>query len=290
MKHIHLLNLVVIAFFSLLNFHNVDAVEVDDAVKVDDAVNCNVTVDRFNYDLTNLEQEKINRTTDTPPSKKVELYYVSPCKPLNVSIYEDKDDEGDYCGEDTYVCQVLVYTKEKKDKNGEKEETRLVAEVQQIAANDEKNLLNASFSLASLEDNDKVPPLLLTLNGGTDKGESHQAKFTFICSEEDSTPTFKRYDNGILEVEWKISTCSKKPLDPDENQGRGFTKFLTIVSILILTYLGIGAAYNYHVYRAQGWDLIPNRDFWRDVPYLISDVLKYVVRACRGGRSGYSGV
>ncbi|CAG8450119.1 12737_t:CDS:2 [Ambispora leptoticha] len=215
----------------------------------------------------------IKESQATPPTKKEELYYLSPCKPLNTSLYEDKDNEEDYCAENTYVLQ-------------------------QLAADDEKNeLLNATFSLGSSENIDNPhAPLLLTLNAGTDKqGETHQTKFTFICdkdSEEKKKPTFKSYEKGILEVEWKTPhACGEKYGEPDENNGGrgGFTKFLTIFLILILTYLGIGAAYNYHVYRAQGWDLIPNRDFWRDVPYLISDMFKYLARAFHGGR-GYSGV
>ncbi|KAG2187673.1 hypothetical protein INT44_005363, partial [Umbelopsis vinacea] len=45
--------------------------------------------------------------------------------------------------------------------------------------------------------------------------------------------------------------------------------FFLIVGILVALYFIGGAFYNYKQYNARGLDLIPHRDFWLDLPYLI---------------------
>lgn len=58
-----------------------------------------------------------------------------------------------------------------------------------------------------------------------------------------------------------------------------------------------GIAYNHNNYSAKGWDLIPHRDFWREVPALASDLWSHLMSGIRGrggggggsgGRGGYS--
>jgi len=57
-------------------------------------------------------------------------------------------------------------------------------------------------------------------------------------------------------------------------------------------YLILGSWLNYNRYGARGWDLLPHGDTIRDVPYLLQDWVKGVVRLLQGGgsRGGYSAV
>ena len=53
-----------------------------------------------------------------------------------------------------------------------------------------------------------------------------------------------------------------------------------------------GIFYNHQQYSAKGWDLIPHRDFWREIPTLISDLFGHIYGGLRGAggpsRGGYS--
>lgn len=81
--------------------------------------------------------------------------------------------------------------------------------------------------------------------------------------------------------------------------------------LAVIGYFGLGAYYNYNNYGSTGWDLIPyvfgvlslkapltpliprHRDFWREVPYLVEDLVSYMfsnVRSGGGSRGGYVSV
>lgn len=63
-----------------------------------------------------------------------------------------------------------------------------------------------------------------------------------------------------------------------------------VVVILFLAYFVLGALYNYQNYGARGSDLIPHRDFWREVPALAQDLGSHLFNNVRqsGSRGGYS--
>lgn len=42
----------------------------------------------------------------------------------------------------------------------------------------------------------------------------------------------------------------------------------------ILAYFVGGAYHNYTQYGATGWDMVPHRDVWRDLPYVAGDLFK----------------
>lgn len=50
-----------------------------------------------------------------------------------------------------------------------------------------------------------------------------------------------------------------------------------------------GIAYNHNNYSAKGWDLVPHRDFWREVPTLFSDLTNHLMSGIRGHRGGGGG-
>lgn len=62
----------------------------------------------------------------------------------------------------------------------------------------------------------------------------------------------------------------KKEPSEDKKEGMsGIGIFFTIVFVLAAVYFVGGAIYNFKMYNARGLDLIPHRDFWFDLPYLI---------------------
>lgn len=51
-----------------------------------------------------------------------------------------------------------------------------------------------------------------------------------------------------------------------------------------------GMFYNHQQYSARGWDLVPHRDFWRELPTLGSDLVHHISSNVKGGgsRGGYN--
>jgi len=41
-----------------------------------------------------------------------------------------------------------------------------------------------------------------------------------------------------------------------------------------VAYFALGAYHNYSTYGATGWDMIPHRDMWRDLPWVVSDLVR----------------
>ena len=52
--------------------------------------------------------------------------------------------------------------------------------------------------------------------------------------------------------------------------------FLLIFFLGGALYVGVGMLYNYKRHNAQGWDMVPNIAFWRELPSLIKDGFRYV--------------
>ena len=63
------------------------------------------------------------------------------------------------------------------------------------------------------------------------------------------------------------------------------------IFILIGAYLIMGVFVNYSKYGSTGIDVLPHSDTIRELPYLVSDWLKAVVRTFKdGNRGGYTSV
>jgi len=89
---------------------------------------------------------------------------------------------------------------------------------------------------------------------------------------------------------------TKPPLDktPDaEEVGSGVGWFFLVLMLAFMSYFALGA-YNYSTYGATGLDLIPHRDFWREVPYMLRDVVDHLCtswfRPKSSSRGGYISV
>jgi hypothetical protein len=47
--------------------------------------------------------------------------------------------------------------------------------------------------------------------------------------------------------------------------------------------------FNYTTYGARGKDLLPHRDFWLELPNMLSDLLSHLVAGLRGRHGSASG-
>jgi hypothetical protein len=64
------------------------------------------------------------------------------------------------------------------------------------------------------------------------------------------------------------------------------------VFLAIAAYLIFGSWLNYNRHGVTGWDLLPHADTIRDIPYLLRDWTRRVLKTVQGSgsRGGYSAV
>ncbi|CEG71777.1 hypothetical protein RMATCC62417_07449 [Rhizopus microsporus] len=247
-------------------------------------------------DLSKLNQEfTLYQNKSTPPSTRSVITQINMCDALSIS-----EESQFQCKKGTYICQKVVYNQDNKD---------FVAEVLTIAGEFEKSKLDAEFKPVKSEaDSTKSGyQYSLALSGG-DNGQS--ALITLECdtsqSREDkpTEPTIVSFHNNVLTLQWKtVFACATEPQEkkPDDggHQGgneepkkegmSGIRIFFTIIFVLLAVYFIGGAFYNYRVYNARGLDLIPHREFWLDLPYLIRDLIAHIIDSIMSRRRGGGG-
>jgi len=171
----------------------------------------------------------------------------------------------------------------------------------------QSNTLDPKYShIVPTTDNSKG--LSLTLHGGEYTFVAQSLTFLFYCSTTDSELQFVSYENGEVKIQWSTpSGCGmaadgdtrpppEKTPDP-EVVGSGIGWFFLVLLLAFMSYFVLGAYYNYSTYGATGADLIPHRDFWREVPYMLRDVVDHLCTSVRPrhtggsrGRGGYISV
>jgi len=127
---------------------------------------------------------------------------------------------------------------------------------------------------------------------------------TIFCDPQDtSEPKFIAYDGSRLDVEWSAPAgCPFKETDDNKDEetppkddtdkeivGSGIGWFFLVILLSFVAYLGLGAYYNYSTYGATGFDLIPHRDFWKEVPFMLSDVISHLCSNVRPRRTSSRG-
>ena len=99
-----------------------------------------------------------------------------------------------------------------------------------------------------------------------------------------------RSEHGLLELAWGHSAVCTSTAPPPKAKRGGFP-LLSLLLFVIIVYFAAGMWHNYTQYGATGWDLVPNRDFWREAPYLAQDAVQHVLRTVRSGANrGYEPV
>ncbi|KZW00249.1 hypothetical protein EXIGLDRAFT_667597 [Exidia glandulosa HHB12029] len=223
------------------------------------------------------------RTVDWPPSVIVETVLFNLCAPL--PKVDDVPAE-DQCPEGTRAC----FTRTAK-----KGETKLVLGVIPAGLDKEKQSITALPNGGGLD---------LTLQGGAYVKQQQSFVITLKCAKEATDPTFENYERGAVSVQWSTPAACPAKRDggggggtddnktPQGSSGGSLRMFFLLFILAIVAYFAIGSYYNMNTYGASGWDVIPHKDFWRELPYLVQDLAAHLCSAFqpRTSRGGYVSV
>ncbi|KIR59273.1 hypothetical protein I314_04788 [Cryptococcus bacillisporus CA1873] len=257
------------------------------------AFDCSLTASSISYDISPLTGLRTaSKDSSTPPTTSEAKVSMNLCAAEGLGKEDDVADE-DQCPENTRVCLKLV-----NHKPSSSEPDRVTAVV--------------PFWLVDTPDSDITTTplgkngeqgLKITVKGQEYAGLRQSVNLTLLCdtSSDSPNPTLVSYTAGALSLEWATpdacprSGDSSSPSSSDGGGG-GFVSFVKtlfwLIIIGLILYFAIGIFYNHQQYSARGWDLIPHRDFWREVPTLVQDLVSHVMANVRGsgsgGRGGYS--
>ncbi|KAK4706050.1 autophagy-related protein 27, partial [Phenoliferia sp. Uapishka_3] len=239
-----------------------------------------------------------------PPSEGDEIYSISLCDPLPTSTPASADT----CPPGTHICITTLSSRDGYEDT--------VISVVPIAGEIGSGLLNPT---AGLREGETVAEKgwVLGMEGGMWGEVKQRANIEMVCEAgaDHTAPTLVEYDSkgGLLSLKWiSASACSTTsstppppppeggdkgppkdddstkdppPPPPQYDEGKGFFGwFFTLFFLSLFAYFVGGMYYNYSQYGATGWDMVPHRDVWRDLPYIVADLFKG-----RGSsRNGYS--
>ncbi|CAL1707204.1 unnamed protein product [Somion occarium] len=255
---------------------------------------CYVNVGELKYDLHSIGGEHIvSRERESPPTKYKDAVRFNLCEDLK---QQDGVASEDQCPSGIRAC--LTKTNLKGQDGG-----RITSVVP---------LANAAASAVETSALSSPKGLQLTIKGPSyptsTSPEPVPQSFTLklLCATETSDPQFSSYDGKNVLVEWSApagcgfsgSPNDKEPSGGDEKGGdekeeetvgSGIGYFFLLLLIAFVAYFALGAYYNYSTYGATGADLIPHRDFWREVPYMLRDVVSHLCSAVRPRRTANRG-
>ncbi|GJJ06439.1 hypothetical protein Clacol_000631 [Clathrus columnatus] len=259
-----------------------------------DTLSCDapITVNGAHYDIQQLAgQHSAKYFEESPPSQYENVITFNICQDIEKSSTLPDSDQ---CPTGSRACFTKINKKE-----GENDRIVSVIPIAETSVLKPKySIINGTYRTTyEISSNDfetvsfAAPEALsIYLHGSTfsvnGKSISPMLNLTLLCNKDGSSdPSFISFENGIAIVEWKTpvgcqASETKEPgnTDPPEPD----------------TGSGIGAYYNYNHFGASGWDLIPHRDFWREVPYLFRDFIDHLCTTLRpgyqGSRRGYVAV
>ncbi|GAA6025188.1 hypothetical protein JCM11491_001791 [Sporobolomyces phaffii] len=244
---------------------------------------------------------RFEEQTNTPPTVTKTKYELSLCSALPPPSSDLP--ESDACPTGTRLCMTTFTSRERL-------EDRLLSVVP-IAGELAAASTELTVSANPIEGVEPSTAWMLEVTGGKYNSIDQRARIEMKCdaNAKETVPTVKEYHSkqGTLDLEWTTSAACPRSKDspppernPDEGKGGGddtdddkeknaggmgfFGWFFTLILLALVAYFVLGAYHNYTTYGATGWDMIPNRDMWRDLPWVLSDL----VRPRGGSRSGYS--
>ncbi|KAF5370892.1 hypothetical protein D9758_002033 [Tetrapyrgos nigripes] len=253
----------------------------------DSSFDCKFNIGSTKFDLTSLAKEQtVNRTRETPPTKMKDVFTFNLCSDLQLTDTLGKQDQ---CPEGTRGCLTKVNVKEDVER---------VVSVIQVA---KTSSLDASYSMLSSPNG-----ISLVFHGATYPNDSSPQQYlnlTLLCDQSPDTDPIKfvSYNGSELRVEWVTSAaCATENGGGDSGSGNeddgssrsygsGLGWFFLVLLLAFAAYFGLGAYYNYTTYGASGLDLIPHRDFWKEVPYLLRDVVSHLCSVVRPRRTSSRG-
>ncbi|KAI8093531.1 autophagy-related protein 27 [Halteromyces radiatus] len=259
---------------------------------------------QYELDLSPMDRDfMMEIATNTKPSQKITRTYVNICNPLKKPpmTYDE-----DFCDPNTYVCLRLFH---------KKGDTERLDEVEELAGDYKNSKLQPEFKVVS-EGQDLSTDgtqFSLTLHGGNVLGKAQTVEITLECGlpetrENPNGPNLISDDGYITKLHWKVPfACATKVGEKPPSNGDGGNNggnngdqpqeggksaigwFFTMLGIALGVYFIGGAIYNYKVFNARGLDLIPHRDFWLDLPYLIKDLISHLMESVTSRRHGSGG-
>ncbi|EKM54236.1 uncharacterized protein PHACADRAFT_257941 [Phanerochaete carnosa HHB-10118-sp] len=262
-----------------------------------DTFDCKATIGEGKWDLESLAGEQtLSHERDTPPTRFRDSVTFNLCEDLQ---QKEGVAEKDQCPSGTRACLTKTNIKESQP-----ERITAVIPLAKSSMDDVKfNLLLAPKKGLSLTFTGPPYPDPLT-------SEQIPQSFTIdlMCEPgETGEPSLQSYDGKELKVEWRTQAgCMFGEKEPPESKpdpgkdeeeqssvGSGMGYFFLLLLLALVAYFGLGAYYNYSTYGASGMDLIPHRVFWREVPYMLRDVVSHlcnIVRPRSSSRGGYIAV
>ncbi|KAL7424398.1 type II membrane protein [Cryptotrichosporon argae] len=251
------------------------------------AFSCAVSTGPVTYDLDPLRGlRRASRESSTPPTRSEARVLLDLCAEGGVGREDGVSDE-DQCAPDTRVCLKLL---NHKDSAPDPARVTAVIPVWQD---------DSTVSYVPLGSRGERG-LTLSVVGPEYAGDRQYLNFTLLCDRTatDPEPTLESYSAGVLALQWATPDACPRGTSSDEGGavrggGGGLWGFIKLVFWMLvlglLLYFGIGMFYNHQQYSARGWDLVPHRDFWRELPALCRDVATHLLAGVGGGgRGGYS--
>ncbi|KAF5393282.1 hypothetical protein D9757_000607 [Collybiopsis confluens] len=251
---------------------------------------CQVTVDQRKFDLSSLNAEQnVTRTRSTPPTTMLDSLVFNICEDLGI---REGVPETDQCPLGTRACLTKVNRKDEQD--------RIIAVIPVAKADAKVTISSSPPGLSIVFQGDSYPNV-------TDKSNLQSFKLNLICGKNAGDPQFEKYVGSEAEVSWtNPAACvggngdngnekgdSGSDSGEKESVGSGIGWFFLVLLLALMAYFGLGAYHKYTTYGATGLDLIPHRDFWMEVPYMLRDVFSHLctsVRPRRSTRGGYIAV
>ncbi|KAI0266701.1 autophagy-related protein 27 [Gloeopeniophorella convolvens] len=255
---------------------------------------CHISIGNDKYDFSGLSGDHtVTRDRSTPPTDMKDTLRFNVCKELTPIGDVDAVDQ---CSSGTWAC--LSKTNVKQGQTDRvvavipvAQESELRAEYTKLSSPRGVKMTFHGPSYPSPTTSEPTPQLFV---------------LNLLCSTEASEPEFKSYDGAQATVEWSApGGCYFVPDEsagddetPPEKEveavGSGIGWFFLLLFIVVAGYFVLGAYYNYTTYGATGADLIPHRDFWREVPYMLRDVLSHLCTSFQprhsSSRGGYIAV
>ncbi|KAH9942502.1 autophagy-related protein 27 [Epithele typhae] len=279
--------LALLAFTGLLAVHAADD---------DKPFDCHVKIGESQFDLTKVAGEhSVSRKLDLPPSTITDRLTFNLCKDL---VPADKTPADEKCGANARACLV----RETSRSGGSSSVLSVIQVANSSSTTVTSKILSSPKGVELSFGGAPYPPV----HGGDLIPQSFHVKL--LCDPEQSEPKFTSYDGKDLSIEWSAPAgCSytsapdddSKPSDggsepSPERVGSGLGYFFLLFFLAFAVYFALGAYYNYSTYGATGLDLIPHRDFWREVPYMLRDLVAHLCSAVRprhsANRGGYMAV
>lgn len=125
-------------------------------------------------------------------------------------------------------------------------------------------------------------------------GMANQVNINFICEEKAGagTPTFmdKPNQNTFL-LQWKSKYACPAGFKEAASGGLSAGSVMLIILLVVtIVYFVGGILFQKFKNHAEGADLIPNRQFWTELPLLVRDGFKFVIGKVTGKSSSYQSV